>query len=223
MKSFDLEQVIKERLLEIEDKKIKRLVSEQIVKDRINFIIESHTKGQDIMSISQKSQAKITLSVINEIKFSKENGLITENEGLNSLLTDLFGDGFQNIAKSIVDPLMKSILTKIGISGSILDSAVSVFLNDTNKIIESFESCDSMTNIIAHSVENSMIDDIRKNTSPDGMGNSFIKNHLVDTLRSDDKFLVGLKEKLRPIVCELYNKYLNQAKRIESAIKKPVE
>lgn len=214
---------IKKRLLEIEEKKKNEEIGLQIVKDRLSFVIESNSKGKDLNSLSERSKAKITMSVINEVKLSKEYGLLSENEGLSDLLKDLFGDGFQNTAKSIVEPLMTSILSKIGVTGPILDSAISYFLNDNSKLFESFQSCDSMTNIIAQSVENSMVDDIRKNTSPDGLGNSLIKNHLVDTLRSDDKFLVGLKEKLRPVVCEIYNKYLDRTKRIESAIKRPVE
>lgn len=216
------ESIVKKRLIELKQKKDNQLLESKILENRLRFIFESHVNGKSLQNLPTNTKKKLIHSIIQEINFRNEYGLIKENEDLNQLLTNLFGNTFQTMAKSIVEPLMNSILKRIGISGSILTDTINNFVGDNSKLFEMFKSCESMTNIIAQSVQNSMIEDIRKNTTSDGLGNSFIKNHLVDTLRGDDKFLNGLIEKLSPIVCEIYNKYLERTKRIETAIKEPM-
>jgi hypothetical protein len=216
----NLNYKIKKTLIEIKTIKDNQEVGKKIFNSRVNFIVESNLKSLNPKSI--KNQIKTFILVLEEINSSEEYGFIVEQDGLDSLLKGLFGDAFDGIATSIVEPLTKSILTKIGITGSMLDTATSHFLNDKSKLVEAFKSCDSMAHVISQIIENSMVDDIRKNTSPDGMGNSFIKNHLIDTIQSNDNFLISLKDKIKPIVCDIYNRYISRAKRIESALKEPM-
>jgi hypothetical protein len=216
------ESLLKTNLLEIKESKINLKIKEQLFNNRLSFIVESNLSGKSIRRVPKKVQIKTFLSVVNEVNSSNEYGYVLEQEGLNDLLRGLFGNSFDTVSVSIVEPLSKSILTKVGLSGSILDNAVSNFVNDKTKLFESFKSCESMAHAMSQIIEVAMIDDIRKNTSPDGIGNSFIKNHLIDTIQSNDNFLTSLKEKLKPIVCDIYNKFIDRAKRIESALKEPM-
>jgi hypothetical protein len=218
----ELQNKIKYNLLEIKESKINLKIKEELLNSRLSFIAESNLNGKSIRRVPKKVQIKTFLSIVNEINSSNEYGYVLEQDGLNDLLRSLFGNSFDTISTSIVEPLTKSILSKVGLSGSMLDNAVSNFVNDKTKLFESFKSCDSMTHVMSQIIEVAMIDDIRKNTSPDGIGNSFIKNHLIDSIQSNDNFLTSLKEKLKPIVCDIYNKFIDRAKRIESALKEPM-
>jgi hypothetical protein len=213
---------IRSQLLETIDQKNKLKIAENLLNSRLSFIVESNLEGRSIRNTTKKTQIKTFLSVLEEINSAKDYGYILEQDGLDSMLKSLFGDSFDTISSSIVEPLTKSILSKIGVSGTMLDNAISNFLNDKSKLIESFKNCDEMTHTMAQIIESSMIEDIRNNTSPDGMGNSFIKNHLIDTIQSNDSFLISLKDKIKPIVCDIYNRYISRAKRIESALKEPM-
>ena len=114
-----LETQIKRAILEAKDNKEKSLIEENLVKNRILMIIESEDNIKNFDKLPKKKQEKIAYSLFEEVNFLSENNIL--NEQLMDVLGKLFGNSFSAIAQTVVEPLVGSLLGKLGLGGFFKD------------------------------------------------------------------------------------------------------
>jgi hypothetical protein len=64
-----LEKKVKRSLIEIKEKKEKKLIEESLIKNRLSIIFEGIESEEDFKSLSEEKQLKLSLKFIQEITF----------------------------------------------------------------------------------------------------------------------------------------------------------
>jgi hypothetical protein len=215
-----LEKKVKRSLIEIKEKKEKKLIEESLIKNRLSIIFEGIESEEDFKSLSEEKQLKLSLKFIQEITFLQENGLITE-QNLGSVMSQLFGGWFGNLTQTIFEPMFKKILTPLFGEGFFTNFLTAYLTSRPSDVIKSFNDCKLMTKLVAEGIVESVVKTTQEEFGYSGAGYDLIRNTMGDVLRSVD-FISGLEKGLQNTVCSLFNKYTGKAKSVIEKLKTSV-
>ena len=123
-----LEKKIKRAILEAKDNKERLLIEENLVKSRILMIIESEDNIKNFNKLPKNKQEKIAYSLLEEISFLTENNIL--NEQLMDVLGKLFGNSLSSMTQTIVEPMVKSLVGKLGLGGFFGNFITSFLVSD---------------------------------------------------------------------------------------------
>ena len=205
-----LDKKIKKVILETKDNKERLLIEENLVKTRIFTIVESQEIIENFQFLPEGKKMKIALNLMEEIRFLDENKIL--NEQLMDYLGKLFGNqGLSSIVQTIVEPLVNSILSGIGIpDGFIKNTLISLFTSNPLELSRALKSCEALTKLVAESMVEGLVMMIKQQQGLEGKGYTIIRNLLGGAIK-DTKFVQGLESQLTGIVCEIYRNFNKKA------------
>lgn len=211
-----LEKQIKKAILEAKDNKEKFLIEENLVKSRILMIIESKDNIKNFNKLPKKKQEKIAYSLLDEINFLTENNIL--NEQLMDVLGKLFGSSFSGIVQTIVEPLVSSLLGKLGLGGFFKDFLTSFLVSDPRRLASALKDCKELTKLIAEALSEALVQMLQKQAGLEGPGYSFMRNALGDVVK-ETTFISNLENQLSGIVCGVFSGYNKKATDVYNKLK----
>lgn len=214
-----LKKDIKKSLIEAKERKEKQLIEEKLVKSRILMIVESEGNMKKFHLLSEEKQFKISYSIFEEIGYLEEQGLMTE--AVWDFLGKIFGNSVGGVAQTIVEPLVNSLLSSIGLGGYFKDFLVSFITSNPLRLAKALKSCEELTKLIAESLTEAVVMMIQREKGLSGQGYTFIRNALGGAVK-DYKFVESLEEQLSTIVCSLFGKMNDKASGVYDKLKSNV-
>ena len=211
-----LEKQIKKAILEAKDNKEKTLIEENLVRSRILMIVESETNIKNFHKLPKKKQEKIAYSLLEEISFLGENNIL--NEQLMDVLGKLFGNSLSGIVQTIVEPLVGSLLGKLGLGGFFKDFLTSFIVSKPQRLALALKDCKELTKLIAEALSEALVMMLQKQTGLEGQGYSFMRNALGDTIK-ETTFISNLENQLSGIVCGVFNGFNKKAADVYKKVK----
>ena len=214
-----LKKEIKKSILETKEKKDKLLIEQKLVESRIMMIIESKDNIKKFKTLSEEKQQKMAYALFEEIGYLQEQGLM--NEQVWDFLGKIFGNSLGGIAQTIVEPLVNSILSAIGLGGYFKDFLVSLITTNPLRLAKALKSCEELTKLIAESLSEAVAMMIQNEKGLSGSGYTFIRNALGGAAR-DTKFIANLEKNLSSTVCSLFGKMNDKASDVYGKLKTDV-
>jgi hypothetical protein len=211
-----LEKQIKKAILEAKDNKEKTLIEENLVRSRILMIVESKTNIKNFHKLPKKKQEKIAYSLLEEISFLGENNIL--NEQLMDVLGKIFGNSLSGIVQTIVEPLVGSLLGKLGLGGFFKDFLTSFIVSKPQRLALALKDCKELTKLIAEALSEALVMMLQKQTGLEGQGYSFMRNALGDTIK-ETTFISNLENQLSGIVCGVFDGFNKKAADVYKKVK----
>jgi hypothetical protein len=215
-KTTMLKNKIKRSIIETKEKKEKLLIEQRLVESRIMMIVESESNAKNFHSLSEEKQQKMMYSLLAEINYLDEQGMI--NEQLWDFLGKIFGNSFGGAVETIVEPLVNSLLSSLGLGGYFKNFLVSFITTNPLELAKALKSCEALTTLIADSLAEAVFMMIQKDKGLSGDGYTFIRNALGGAVK-DTKFVDSLEKQLSSIVCELFGKMNDKASGVYDKLK----
>jgi hypothetical protein len=213
-----LNKKIKKSLIEIKEKKERRLIEESLVKNRLSMIFEGITCEKDFKSLSESKQLKLSVKFIQEISFLQNNRIIVEQDW-GGLLKTIFGGAFGSVAQTMVEPFINSILSSLGFKdGFVKNFIISYLSTRPSDIINSFSDCKMMTKLVSKSIVESMVMTMQREKGYGGFGYDLIRNQLGNVLESTE-FISGIEKGVQETVCSVVDKLANNTKSVSEKLK----
>ena len=207
---------IKRSIIETKEKKEKLLIEQKLVESRIMMIVESESNAKNFHRLSEEKQQKMMYSLLEEIRYLDEQGMVNEN--LMDFLGKIFGNSFGSAVETIVEPLVNSILDSIGLGGYFKDFLVSSLTTNPLELSRALKSCNDLTKLVASSLSEAVFMMIQKDNGLSGSGHTFLKNALGGAVQ-DTKFSSTLEKQLSTVVCDLFGKMTNKASDVYDKLK----
>lgn len=211
-----IEKQIKKAILEIKDNKEKLLIEENLVKKRIFIIVESQEIIDNFEFLPEGKKMKIALNVMEEIRFLSENNIL--NEQLMDMLKKLFGNSLGAITQTVVEPMVGTLIGKLGLGGFFKDFVTSFLVTDPKRLALALKSCEELTKLISESLTEALVQMIQRKTGFEGIGYSFLRNAIGGAMR-ETTFVANLEDKLSSIVCDIFDKYTDKATDVYNKVK----
>jgi hypothetical protein len=211
-----LEKEIKKSILETKERKEKLLIEQKLVESRIMMIFESKDNIKRFKKLSESKQQKMAYALFEEIGYLQEQGIM--NEQIMDFLGKIFGNSFGGIAQTIVEPLVNSILSSIGLGGYFKDFLVSFLTSNPLRIAKALKSCDELTKLVAESLTEAVFMMIQREKGLSGDGYTFLRNALGGAVK-DYGFVQSLEKQLSSIVCSIFDKMNDKASDVYGKLK----
>lgn len=212
-----LDKKIKKVILETKDKKEKILIEQNLVNKRIFNIVESQEVIDNFEYLPEGKKLKIALGVMEEIRFFDENQIL--NEQLMDYLGKIFGSaGLSAVAQSIAEPMVGSLVGKLGLSGFFKDFITSFIVSDPRRLAKALSDCNELTKLIAESLAEAFVQKMQRKAGVEGQGYSFIRNALGSAIKQTE-FVSKLEDQLSNVVCSIFSKYTNKASGVFDKLK----
>lgn len=212
-----LEKKVKKSLIEVKEKKERKLIEESLVKNRFSMIFEGITCEKDFKSLSESNQLKLSVKFIQEMSFLQKNELMAEQQ-LGNQMSKLFGNGLGNLTQTMFEPIIRKMLKPLFGEGILTDFLVSYLTSRPSDIVKSFNDCKLMTNLISKGISESIVMQIQKNASLTGPGYNFIRNTIGDVL-SGTEFITKIEDGLESKVCNVLNEFSGNAEKVVNKLK----
>lgn len=204
-----LDKKIKKAILEAKDRKDRLIIEENLVKTRIFTIIESKEIIENFEFLPEGKKMKIAVSLMEEIRFLDENQIL--NEQLMDFLGKIFGNSLGGIVQTIVEPLVNSILSGLGMpDGFLKNTLISLFTSNPLELAKALKSCEALTKLVAQSMVEGMVMMLQQQQGLEGKGYTFLRNALGGAIK-DTKFIQNLEGMLEGVICDIYRNFNNKA------------
>jgi len=201
----NLNSLVKEVLNETKILKENRLILEKICESRLKIVSENM---DDFENMSRVRKIKFGFRFLKESSELLELGLIKEN--LTDIFQNLYGKSMEDMIGAISEPLLISLLTKIGLDEDLKGKVLTNIQSKGTEIIPSMGDCKSLTNFISAAISEELT---KKMNTENIIQSDVVNTSLMDTLKNSS-FLENLNSKLESSVCELYDKFTENAKNL---------
>jgi hypothetical protein len=215
-KTTMLKNKIKRSIIETKEKKEKFLIEQNLVKSRIMMIVKSESNAKNFHRLSEKKQEKMMYSLLEEINYLEEQGML--NEQLWDFLSKIFGKSFGSAVETIAEPLVNTILEKIGLGEYFKNFLISSLTKNPLELSKVLKSCDELTKLIANYLSEAVFMMVQNDKELSGGGHVFLRNALGDAVQ-DIKFVNSLEKQLSTIVCESYKSMSDKASNVYDKLK----
>lgn len=213
-----LKKDIRRALLETKEKKENLLIEEKIIKNRLMIIFENESNIRNIKSLPIKKRNQISLSLIQELHYLNNNGLM--NEGFMDVLKSLFGRAFDDIIETAAEPLVNALLTAVGFksNGFFKKFIISFLTSRPSELIKAFSDCRTMTNLLIESFLEGIVMMIQQDMKMGGFMYDAVRNTLGGMIK-DVSIVSKLEGTISGKVCELFNKFTGKAEDVADKLK----
>jgi hypothetical protein len=214
-----LQKKIKKSLIETKNKKESILIEQKLIKSRIMMIVENEDNIKNFKSLPKSKQEKIAYKLFEEINYLQETNML--NEELMDFLSKIFGNAFGGIAQTIVEPMVNSLLSGIGLEGYFKDFLVSFITSNPSRLAKALKSCDELTKLIAESLSEAVFMMIQRQQGLEGQGYTFLRNALGGAVK-DTAFIKSIETQISGIVCQLFGQMNDKASNVYDKLKTDV-
>jgi hypothetical protein len=214
-----LQKKIKKSLIETKIKKESILIEQKLIKSRIMMIVENEDNIKNFKSLPKSKQEKIAYKLFEEINYLQETNIL--NEDLMNFLGKIFGNAFGGIAQTIVEPMVNSLLSGIGLEGYFKDFLVSFITSNPSRLAKALKSCDELTKLVAESLSEAVFMMIQRQQGLEGQGYTFLRNALGGAVK-DTAFIKSIETQISGIVCQLFGQMNDKASNVYDKLKTDV-
>jgi hypothetical protein len=211
-----LQKKIKKSLVETKNKKEYILIEQKLIKSRIMMIVENEDNIKNFKSLPESKQEKIAYKLFEEINYLQETNIL--NEQLMDFLGKIFGNSFGGIAQTIVEPMVNSLLSGIGLEGYFKDFLVSFITSNPARLAKALKSCDELTKLVAESLSEAVFMMIQRQQGLEGQGYTFLRNALGGAVK-DTAFIKSIETQISGIVCQLFGQMNDKASGVYDKLK----
>lgn len=216
--NIKIQKQLKKVLKEAKEQKERLLIEETLVKNRIINIFGSEENIKKIDTLSEKKKIKLALALMEEIRFLDENKIL--NEQLGDFLSKLFGGALGSFTETLVEPLVNSILSGLGLKGFFKDFLVSFLTSRPKDLANALKDCRALTTLIANSLSEALVMMIQQKSGLEGGFYTFLRNSLGGAVK-DTGFVNKIEDFIGDIVCSTYNKLTGNAEQVYNKLKAP--
>jgi hypothetical protein len=125
-------------------------------------------------------------------------------------LGKIFGNSLSGVAQTIVEPMVNSLLSGIGLEGYFKDFLVSFITSNPTRLATALKSCDELTKLVAAALSEAVFMMIQRQQGLEGQGYTFLRNALGGAVK-DYKFVESLEYKDFKIeLNKIRNNYRNE-------------
>ena len=214
-----LERKVRQSLMEIKEQKEKYLIEQKIVKNRLLVIVE-HIKDEDEFNrLSENEKSQLTFNILQELSYLQNSGLLSEQD-LGGALKSVFGGFFGNATETFFEPLLGKIVKPLFGEGFMSNFIISYLTKRQSEVIKSMSDCKLMTKLITESVVEGTVMSLQQQKGFDSQGYSLLRNSLGNAIEGNE-FAINIENGLSKPICELFDKFTENAKRIESKLRTP--
>lgn len=213
-----LKKDIRIALLETKEKKENLLIEEKIIKNRLMMIFENGSNIRNIKNLPIKKRNQISLSLIREIHYLNDNGLL--NEGFMEILKSLFGRAFGGVIETAAEPLINSILTAVGFKsdGFLKKFMISFLTSRPTDLIKAFGDCKMMTKLLVASFIEGLVMMVQQDMDKGGFMYDTIRNTLGDMIK-ETSIVSSLEGTIESKVCGLFSTFTGKAEDVAEKLK----
>jgi hypothetical protein len=211
-----LQKKIKKSLIEAKNRKESILIEQKLIKNRIMMIVENEDNIKNFKSLPKSKQEKIAYKLFEEINYLQETNIL--NEQLMDFLGKIFGNAFGGIAQTIVEPMVNSLLSGIGLEGYFKDFLVSFITSNPTRLAKALKSCDELTKLVAESLSEAVFMMIQRQQGLEGQGYTFLRNALGGAVK-DTAFIKSIETQISGIVCQMFGKMTDKASGVFDKLK----
>ena len=214
-----LERKVRQSLMEIKEQKEKYLIEQKIVKNRLLVIVE-HIKDEDEFNrLSENEKSQLTFNILQELSYLQNSGLLSEQD-LGGALKSVFGGFFGNATETFFEPLLGKIVKPLFGEGFMSNFIISYLTKRQSEVIKSMSDCKLMTKLITESVVEGTVMSLQQQKGFDSQGYSLLRNSLGNAIEGNE-FAMNIENGLSKPICELFDKFTENAKRIEAKLRTP--
>jgi hypothetical protein len=216
-----LKKDIKKALLETKEKKENILVEQQIIKNRIRSIFESGSDMKYFHGLPKKKKLEYSILLIKEIQELNSLGLINEQDfSFMDILKGLFGRAFGGVIETAAEPIVGSILSKIGFKsdGFMKKFMVSLLTSKPSDLIKAFGDCKVLTKLLVESFVEANVMLLQKEVNADSFMFNTIRNTVGGVLK-DTTFISSIESKIESSVCDMFSTFTDKAKDVADKLK----
>ena len=214
-----LQKKIKKSLIEAKNKKESILIEQKLIKNRIMMIFENEDNIKNFKSLPKSKREKIAYKLFEEINYLQETNIL--NEQLMDFLGKIFGNSLGGVAQTIVEPMVNSLLSGIGLEGYFKDFLVSFITSNPTRLATALKSCDELTKLVAEALSEAVFMMIQRQQGLEGQGYTFLRNALGGAVK-DTKFIQSIEGQISGIVCQLFGKMNDKASGVYDKLKTDV-
>jgi len=214
-----LQKKIKKSLIEAKNRKESILIEQKLIKSRIMMIVENEDNIKNFKSLPKSKQEKIAYKLFEEINYLQETNIL--NEQLMDFLGKIFGNSLSGVAQTIVEPMVNSLLSGIGLEGYFKDFLVSFITSNPTRLAKALKSCDELTKLVAESLSEAVFMMIQRQQGLEGQGYTFLRNALGGAVK-DTAFIKSIETQISGIVCQLFGKMNDKASGVYDKLKTDV-
>jgi len=209
---------VKLRLRETKERKNKLLIEHEIVQDRFSFIFESFGGISNVKNLNQKEKEKLFRSFFIECHRLQKSNLLTEQLDFMGIFKNIFGNlGYGALEGVIIEPLVNTILSKLGLGGFFKDFLTSFISTNPQRILEATKDCRSLTKLVSEAVAEASVMMLERNAGLSEPGYAVIRNALGKTLKGS-QFVSELETNFADHICSMFDSILKNAKGVLSKI-----
>jgi len=217
---MELKKQIRKKIVETKEIKDKKIIEESLVISRILMVVESADKVKNYKSLSIKERIDLSVDLLDEIATLQEQGLINEQEGLGGMLSKIFGSAWSGLVQTLVEPLVNSILSGLGMNDGFFKSTlVSFFTKSPGRLAKALRGdCKELTGLVVESVIEGVEMKLLQDRGMNSGGYSFVRNALNDAIHGTE-FIQSLQNSMESTICELFGKLTGKASEVVDKLK----
>jgi hypothetical protein len=210
-----LKKDIKKALLETKEKKETILVEQQIIKNRIRSIFDSNSDMKYFQGLPKNKKLQYSILLMKEIQELNNLGLINEQFDFMDILKSLFGRAFGGVIETAAEPLISSILSKIGFKsdGFMKKFMISLLTSKPSDLIKAFGDCKALTKLLVESFVEANVMLLQKEVNADSFMFNTIRNTVGGVLK-DTAFISSIESKIESSVCDMFSSFSDRAKTV---------
>lgn len=208
---MNINREVRKKIIETKTQKDRLLIEQKLVESRIMMIVGDVNNIKNFKKLSEEKQLKLSFALLQEINYLESQGIM--NEQLGDFLGKIFGNTFGGITQTLVEPLINSIFSALGMGGYWKNFAISFITTQPSRIVKAFSDCRELTGLVVESLVEAMVMSLQHSRGMGGFGYDLIRNVLGGAIR-DTNVAQGLEKGIEDMVCGLFGKFSNNAKEV---------
>jgi hypothetical protein len=216
----NMKKIIRETLIEVQQKKQKLLKEEKIISSRLNYLLENY---------NPKKKNKFYNDIISEFFYLSNQGfdtktLLQEENKFLDVLKSLFSHKWDSVAGQLKEYFAMWIINKFGLpKTSIWASMISVAVGNLPfSDIKSIMNCDGFTKFMTKTITEGMIKQLQTKTELNSIFFDYLRNALVESLTQDSEFGKKVEGMLGSLICPALSKLSDKFGNMENKLKQTV-
>lgn len=215
---MNIKSRVRRKLVETKLVKESSLIRESVVKKRIYQILKPVSHVENFYDIPLTERKRISKLLFIEIHRYHQSSIIVESEGLLGMFENIFGNlGFSALEGLLIEPLVNTLLAKLGLSGFFKDFLVSFISTNPERVMEAFKSCESMTKLIAEALAEAVGVMIQKKTGAEGPVYDVIRNLLGKSVK-ETSFIQGIESEVSKVICGVFDKLIQNTEKVQDKL-----
>lgn len=215
-----MKKELKQKLIEAKEVKKTILIEEKVVETRIKSIFENESDIKYFNGLPKKKKLQYSLALIREIAEINKLEFINEQYDFMGILKSLFGRAFGGVIESAAEPLIGSILSKVGFKDDsyLKRTLISLLTSKPSDLIKAFGDCKVFTKIFVRALIEAYVMGLQKEFNADSMIYNTIRNTL-GGVAEDTAIVSSIENKVQGAVCDMFSGFTDKAKDVVDKLK----